>query len=150
MLVAASPPFLSFPRKGGRDARRRRCAPANVGRGGAESMRIGGVIQARTSSRRLPGKVMRPLRGRPMIAWLFERLRHAAGLDGIVLATSTAPDDDALAAFAAAEGIPCHRGALEDVGGRLLKAAKAAGFDALVRVNGDSPLIDPALVAEGV
>ncbi len=113
-------------------------------------MRIGAVIQARTSSRRLRGKVLRPLCGRPMIAYLVERLAQAAGLDGIVLATSTEADDDALAALAEGLGIACHRGPLDDVGGRMLAAARGQKFAALVRVNGDSPLLDPALVSKGI
>jgi spore coat polysaccharide biosynthesis protein SpsF len=113
-------------------------------------MRIGAVIQARSSSRRLPGKVLRLLRGKPMIAYLVERLQRAEGLNGIVLATSTETSDDALAGFVATLGIACYRGALDDVGARVLEAARAQGFDALVRVNGDSPLLDPALVARGV
>jgi len=113
-------------------------------------MRIGAIIQARVSSARLPGKVVRSLRGRPMIAWLVERLRAVPELDGIVLATSTEPSDDALAAIAAELELPCFRGALEDVGGRMLAAAKAERFNAIVRVNGDSPLLDPALIAEGI
>jgi spore coat polysaccharide biosynthesis protein SpsF len=94
--------------------------------------------------------VVRPLCGKPMIAWLVERLRAVPDLDGIVLATSQEPSDDALAAIAAELDLPCFRGALEDVGGRMLAAAKAERFDAIVRVNGDSPLLDPALIAEGI
>jgi spore coat polysaccharide biosynthesis protein SpsF len=113
-------------------------------------MRVGAVIQARVSSVRLPGKVVRPLRGKPMIAWLVERLRAVRDLDGIVLATSQESDDDALAALAAELDLPCFRGALGDVGGRMLAAGLTQRFDAIVRVNGDSPLLDPALVAEGI
>ncbi|MBV9523022.1 MAG: NTP transferase domain-containing protein [Alphaproteobacteria bacterium] len=102
------------------------------------------------SSHRLPGKVLRPLLGTPMIAYLIERLAQADGLDAIILATSTDASDDGLAAFAAGRGIACHRGALADVGGRMLEAARRHRLDALVRVNGDSPLLDPALVAKGI
>ena len=109
-------------------------------------MRIVAVVQARLSSRRLPGKVLMPLAGRPMIGHLFEALRRAGALDGIVLATSDRPDDDAVADFAREVGVDAFRGSLDDVAGRMLAAAEAAGADALVRVNGDSPLLDPALV----
>jgi spore coat polysaccharide biosynthesis protein SpsF (cytidylyltransferase family) len=67
-------------------------------------------------------------------------------LDGIVLATSADPSDAATAEFAAARGISCYRGPLEDVAARLLQAGEAGRAGAIVRINGDSPLLDPALV----
>jgi spore coat polysaccharide biosynthesis protein SpsF len=104
------------------------------------------VVQARFSSRRLPGKVLRPMRGRPLLGYVLEALSHARGLDGIVVATSSDREDDAIVAFARDEGIPCHRGPLENVAARVLGAARSLGADALVRVSGDSPLLDPVLV----
>ena len=104
------------------------------------------VVQARFTSVRFPGKVLRPLRGRPMLAYLLEGLSHARALDGVVLATSTDATDDAIADFARAARIDCYRGPLDDVAARILAAAQTRGADALVRVNGDSPLLDPALV----
>ncbi|MFM7345232.1 MAG: cytidylyltransferase domain-containing protein [Tagaea sp.] len=109
-------------------------------------MRIVAIVQARLDSRRLPGKVLRPMAGRPMLAHVFEALRRARALDGAVLATSRRAVDDPIAAFARAEGIVCHRGPLDDVAARLLAAARAESADALVRISGDSPLMDPALV----
>lgn len=113
--------------------------------------RIGAVVQARMSSSRLPGKVLRELGGRPVLAWLLDGLTRAPGLVAITVSTSTEPDDDAVADFCAArEGVALHRGPLDDVAGRMLAAAEAERLDALVRVNGDSPLLDPELVSAGV
>lgn len=114
------------------------------------SRRVGAVVQARMSSQRLPGKVLAPLAGRPILAWLLERLEHAQTLDAIVVATSDEAEDDAVAAFAAAHGVACHRGPLADVAGRVLGAARAHDLEAIVRVNGDSPLLDQRLVDRGV
>lgn len=114
------------------------------------SPRIGIIVQARLSSRRLPGKVLRPIGGRPMLALLLERLERVAGRDDIVVATSVEADDDALAAWCAAHDVVCFRGSLDDVAGRMLAAARAHGFDALVRVCADSPFLDPALVRRAV
>lgn len=114
------------------------------------SPRVGAVVQARMSSDRLPGKVLTPVAGRPMLEWLLERLEHARTLDAIVVATSDEADDDAVAAFAATRGVACHRGSLADVAGRVLGAARAADIDIVVRVNGDSPLLDQRLVDRGV
>jgi spore coat polysaccharide biosynthesis protein SpsF len=109
-------------------------------------MKIVSVIQARISSRRLPGKVLQIVRGKPMLAYLVERLRRCRQLDGIVLATSNEESDDPVVAFAEALDLPCYRGPLDDVAARLLGAAESANAQALVRISGDSPLIDSALV----
>jgi spore coat polysaccharide biosynthesis protein SpsF len=113
-------------------------------------MRVGAIIQARFSSERLPGKVLKALCGKPLLAHLVERLRRSAVLDVIAVATSTDSSDDAVAAFCADTGIECQRGPLDDVLGRIHKAARALELDGIVRVSGDSPLLDPALVRQAV
>lgn len=85
-----------------------------------------------------------------MICYLLDRLKHAETLNGIVLATSDQKPDDAVAALAATENVAVHRGPLEDVAGRLLAAAEAVRADAIVRLSGDSPLLDPAIVDRAV
>jgi spore coat polysaccharide biosynthesis protein SpsF len=102
------------------------------------------------TSRRLPGKILMKLVDRPMLDFTVESLRHARHLDGVMVATSTHGTDDATAQFAIGRGLRCHRGSLDDVASRLLHAAQEAEADAIVRVNGDSPLLDPALVDEGI
>jgi spore coat polysaccharide biosynthesis protein SpsF len=104
------------------------------------------LIQARFSSARLPGKVLRPLAGRPMLARLLDRLKQAKRVNQITVATSTAAEDDPISQFCAAERVQCFRGPLDDVAERLAQAAEGAGADAFVRINGDSPLISPAIV----
>ena len=111
---------------------------------------IGVVVQARMSSARLPGKVLLPLAGRPALGYLLERLALAAEPGLVVVATSDEPDDDPVAELAAARGVAVHRGPLADVAGRMAAAAERFGLDALVRVSGDSPLLDPALVDRAV
>lgn len=113
-------------------------------------MRVGAIIQARTSSARLPGKVLRPLDGRPALAYTIDSVGHSAAIDALAVATSADPSDDALADFCAAAGVRCERGDLHDVAGRLAAAAAALGLDAFVRVNGDSPFIDPRLIDRAV
>jgi spore coat polysaccharide biosynthesis protein SpsF len=113
-------------------------------------MRVISVVQARFSSRRLPGKILMRLRDRPTLDYLMEGLGHAAQLDGVVLATSTDQTDDATAAYAHTRGTPCFRGSLENVALRLLQAGEEHHADAIVRINGDSPLIDPVLVDHAI
>ena len=104
------------------------------------------IIQARFSSARLPGKVLRPLAGRPMLARLLDRLKVAKRAGEIMVATSTATDDDSIAKFCADSGVQCFRGPLDDVAERLAQAAQGAGTEAFVRINGDSPLISPTVL----
>jgi spore coat polysaccharide biosynthesis protein SpsF len=104
-------------------------------------------VQARMSSRRLPGKMLAPLAGRPLIAHVAARLRDANLLARSVLVTSTDPTDDPLADYAANRlGMAVFRGALDDVLARFQAALRAHPADWIVRISGDSPLIDGALV----
>lgn len=104
------------------------------------------IIQSRFLSVRLPGKVLRPLAGRPMLARLLDRLKVAKRVDEIMVATSTATDDDSIARLCADIGVQCFRGPLDDVAERLAQAAESLESGAFVRINGDSPLISPAVV----
>ena len=98
------------------------------------------------TSTRLPGKVLADLAGRPALALELERLGCARELDEIAIATSDEPSDDPVVALAAAAGVRTVRGPLADVLERYRLAGEALGADAIVRVTGDCPLIDPAVV----
>lgn len=109
------------------------------------------IIQARMSSTRLPGKVMKDLLGQPMIARQIERVRRARRLTGLIVATSTGPEDDGLAAWCAGAGIDVFRGDLDDVLSRFLGALTVAGWpDQVVRLTADCPLADPVLIDRAV
>lgn len=105
---------------------------------------IRGVLQARTTSRRLPGKVLADVCGRAMVLRQIERLRRATRLDELVLATSSEATDDALADMCAADGVRVHRGELDDVLARFVGAAMGATH--VVRLTADCPLADPELI----
>jgi spore coat polysaccharide biosynthesis protein SpsF len=104
------------------------------------------IIQARMGSTRLPGKVLLPLLGEPMVKRVVRRVGRARTPDVVVVATSSAPVDDPIAARAAAEGWPLTRGSEVDVLDRYLQAARTFGAEVVVRVTADCPLIDPAVV----
>ncbi|MBA2587457.1 MAG: glycosyltransferase family protein [Alphaproteobacteria bacterium] len=104
------------------------------------------IVQARLSSSRLPGKVLKDLGGRPMLAWTLERVCAAKLVSKLVVATSTEADDDAVADFCAAQGVTCHRGPLDNVAERFALAIAAEKADAFLRITGDAPLIDPAVI----
>lgn len=107
------------------------------------------ILQARMSSSRLPGKVMAPVLGEPMIGRQVERLRRAQRIDKLVVATSTDPSDDPLAAYATKLNLTVFRGALSDVLGRFCAVLEAhRRVSAVVRLTADCPLADPALIDE--
>jgi spore coat polysaccharide biosynthesis protein SpsF len=113
--------------------------------------RVLAVLQARMSSTRLPGKVMKPLLGEPMIGRQVERLRRARELSHLIVATSDQPDDDPLAAYCEATGLGVFRGSLADVLDRFHRAAEAHGpADAIVRLTADCPLADWTVVDQVV
>jgi spore coat polysaccharide biosynthesis protein SpsF len=105
-----------------------------------------GVLQARVSSTRLPGKVLKPILGKPMILRQVERLGRARRMDRLVVATSTDPADDALAETVTAAGLDVARGSLDDVLDRFIGAAAPHNPDWVVRLTGDCPLADPLLI----
>lgn len=108
------------------------------------------VIQARYSSQRLPGKVLREVDGKPLLGYLLERLRRCREIAQTVIATSTDASDDAIARYCEAHDTRLYRGPLEDVLGRFVEVAESLDESALVRISGDSPLMDPAIVDRAV
>lgn len=109
------------------------------------------ILQARMSSSRLPGKVMKPILGEPMIARQLERLRRCETLERLIVATSDHPSDDALAGYLEGAGVDVFRGSLGDVLGRFVACADAFGLSgAIVRLTADCPLADPTVIDEGV
>ncbi|NQW12291.1 MAG: glycosyltransferase family protein [Alphaproteobacteria bacterium] len=104
------------------------------------------VIQARMTSRRLPGKVLLEVLGRPLLGHQIDRVGRATRVDAVVIATTANPTDDPIAALAKTLGIGCHRGSETDVLGRVTDAAEQVGATVMVRLTGDCPLIDPDLL----
>jgi spore coat polysaccharide biosynthesis protein SpsF len=109
-------------------------------------MRVGAVVQARMSSGRLPGKVLREIEGKALLGYLLERLERCAELDAIIVATSTDATDNPVVAYCQNRGTTVVRGPLNDVAARFLQAAELHRLDGFVRVSGDSPLLDPHVV----
>lgn len=108
------------------------------------------TIEARMTSRRLPGKVLLPAAGRPMLAHLIERLKRVPTIDAIVVATTGNTADDPVAQLAQAEGVGCYRGSENDVMSRVLEAAESASAEVIVEITGDCPLIDPMVIDQTV
>lgn len=112
--------------------------------------RIIASIEARLGASRLPGKVLADIGGTPVLGHVVARLRTIERLDGIVLATTDTAADDPLAAWAADEGIAVFRGSEEDVLGRVVEAQRMLGSDIVVEVSGDTPFLDPDILAMAI
>jgi glutamate-1-semialdehyde 2,1-aminomutase len=104
------------------------------------------IIQARMGSTRLPNKVMRPIDGVPMIGLLLERLRGSRHIDEIVVATSANPLNDPLDEYVTRLGFKVYRGSEDDVLDRYYQVARQLDAEVVLRITGDCPLIDAALV----
>lgn len=108
------------------------------------------IIQARMSSTRLPGKVLKEAAGRSLLDRMVERVRRASLVDKVVVATTVDPSDDQIEAFCKTLGVDVYRGSLPDVLDRYYRSAILFGADLVVRLTGDCPLIDPGLIDETI
>ena len=112
-------------------------------------MKIGAILQARTSSTRLPGKVLKELplgSGITALGQMIRRLKKSQKIDEIIVATTEEKSDDAIVQVAEKENVKYFRGSLTDVLGRYYLAAKENRLDIVVRITGDCPCIDPQIV----
>ncbi len=104
------------------------------------------ILQARTNSSRLHGRVTLPLAGKPIIWHVIERLKCAKMIDRICVATTSDSSDDALAEYCRGCKVDVVRGSVNDVLARFIQAAFTTQADLIVRVAGDNPLIHPACI----
>lgn len=106
------------------------------------------LISARLGSTRLPGKVLLPLCGKPMLWHITQRVRAAAGVQEVVVATTALRGDEAIVACCDAHDLSCYRGSENDVLDRYYRAACRYDAQMIVRVTADCPMVDPALIDE--
>ena len=113
-------------------------------------MKIVATIEARMTSSRLPGKVLMPADGVPMLKHLVTRLKAVESIQTIMLATSINKTDDPLVEFAKQENINYYRGSEDDVMLRIIEAAESVNADIVVEITGDCPIIDPQIVEQTI
>ncbi len=111
---------------------------------------LGIFVQARMTSQRLPGKVLTQIAGRPLLGYLLERLQRCTRAARVVVLTSKDRSDDPLFDFCQQAGHECFRGDLANVARRFSDALDYYGFKALVRISGDSPMLDQSLVDRAI
>ena len=106
------------------------------------------IIQARMDSKRLPGKVVMKIQGKTILEHIVNFSKFSKLADKIIIATTSLPEDDKIANLSTKLGIDCYRGNPNDVLERYYECAKLFKGDLIIRLTGDNPLIDPALVDE--
>ncbi|MDD1674897.1 MAG: glycosyltransferase family protein [Methanomicrobiales archaeon] len=116
---------------------------------------IAAIVQARYGSSRLPGKVLLPLCGKPVLAHVCERVKGARLVDLVAVATTREPEDDAIGEFCRTQDVAVFRGQKDDVLGRYTGAlawieGEQGPVDYVVRVTADCPLTDPAVIDAAV
>ncbi|HXC04062.1 MAG TPA: glycosyltransferase family protein [Bacteroidia bacterium] len=112
--------------------------------------KIVAVIQARTGSTRLPGKIMLPLAGAPLLYRMAERVLQSNLCNEVVIATTTDPDDDAVAELCKQYKLNCYRGHPTDLLDRHYQVALAYQADVVLKIPSDCPLIDPTIIDKGI
>lgn len=108
-------------------------------------MKIAAIVQARMGSTRLPGKVLKDLGGKTALSRVVSRVRRTRTISEILIATSTAPADDAILEECANLSVNVFRGEEQDVLDRYYRAAVSVQAEYIVRITSDCPLIDPAV-----
>ncbi len=106
------------------------------------------TIEARMTSSRLPGKVLKTACGRPLLDLMIERVKRIEHVDEIIIATTINLTDDPIVELARELDVRYFRGSEEDVLGRVLGAAESVGADVIVELTGDCPLIDPDISSQ--
>jgi len=104
------------------------------------------IIQARTSSKRFPNKILHKLLGKPIIKHVIDRVKESKHIKKIIIATSKNKSDDKLASYLPKIECECHRGSLNNVALRMYETAKKNKAKYFMRISGDSPLIDPMII----
>lgn len=106
------------------------------------------IVQARMSSTRLPGKVLKDLCGKSVLAHVINRLKKCKKINEIVVATTLGKEDDDIEDEAKRLGVSCFRGSKDDVLSRYYYAAKSRNADIVIRVTSDCPCIDYKIIDE--
>lgn len=109
-------------------------------------MKIIAIVQARMGSKRLPGKILMEIEGKPMLWHVVKRVSSSRLIDAVVVATSSHPDDDKVEVFCRKNNFNLFRGSQEDCLDRFYKAARKFKADIVVRITADCPLISPEII----
>ncbi|MFJ7970430.1 cytidylyltransferase domain-containing protein [Psychrobacillus sp. NPDC096389] len=113
-------------------------------------MTVLAIIQARMGSTRLPGKILKQVNGKALLAYQLERVRQSKCIDRIVIATTIHQQDEQIVKFCEQHGVNYYRGSENDVLARYYQAAEQFDGDIIVRLTSDCPIIDPVIIDETI
>ncbi|MFL0555199.1 cytidylyltransferase domain-containing protein [Paenibacillus barengoltzii] len=113
-------------------------------------VKVAAIIQARLSSQRLPGKVLKDLHGKTLLERVIGQAQKSSSVDEIWLATSAEPEDDLLEIAGRRLGVSVYRGPLDNVLQRFYETAEHSGADLIVRITADNPLVEPRFIDQGL
>jgi spore coat polysaccharide biosynthesis protein SpsF len=117
-----------------------------------KNIRVGCIVQARTGSKRLPKKVLKPILGKPLITRVLERVMMSDCCQNFIIATTDKISDDAIIPIidefnnSAENKVHIYRGSENNVLDRFYETAKKFNFDVIIRVTGDNPVIDYRII----
>lgn len=113
-------------------------------------MKIIAIIQARMESTRLPGKVLKPVAGEPMLKRIVERVSKSRCLDSVIVATSCSAADNAIEDFCRQEGFFCFRGSQDNVLERYYQCSRQYQGEIIIRLTADNVFVDSDIIMEAV
>ncbi|MER2171523.1 MAG: NTP transferase domain-containing protein, partial [Psychrobacillus psychrodurans] len=113
-------------------------------------MTVLAIIQARMGSTRLPGKILKQVNGKALLAYQLERVGQSKCIDKIVIATTIDQKDEPIVEFCEQYGVDYYRGSENDVLARYYEAAQRFDGDIIVRLTSDCPIIDPVVIDETI
>tara|TARA_Y100000590_G_scaffold446013_1_gene578922 strand:- start:1398 stop:2078 length:681 start_codon:yes stop_codon:yes gene_type:complete len=108
------------------------------------------IIQARSSSKRFPNKVMTQINNKPLLNYVYKRVEKSEKINKIIIACSKLKSDDSIVNFCKEKKYTFFRGSLKNVLDRFSKVSKKYKLSYFVRINGDSPCIDPKVIDSAV
>ncbi|MCR9253058.1 MAG: hypothetical protein NXI20_21780 [bacterium] len=111
-------------------------------------MKVGIIILCRFSSSRLPGKILKEIKGKPLLHYIVERVKMAQPIDEVIVATSDHNSDDPIEQECLELNVPCFRGDLNNVADRFLNCAKEFELDFAIRINGDNIFTSADIINE--
>ena len=109
-----------------------------------------GLVQARSTSSRFPGKMLKSFGSTSVLGSVISRVEASSYVDEVVVLTSSDESDDDLCDLVSSLGVKVYRGSLDNVASRFYEYLTSESTEAFVRTSGDSPLIDPELIDQGV
>lgn len=109
-------------------------------------MKVGVIVLCRYSSSRLPGKILKKIKGKPILQYIIERINLALSIDKLIVATSEDVSDNPIYEYCINNNISCFRGSLFDVARRFLDCATQYDLDYAIRINGDNLFVDSSII----